>query len=124
MEGPQMAGPQRFRYAVHLGGCDPYDVVDDAFVPMRGLGSPGGAERIHGDRHQALSVTGAVVSAVLRDPSGGLTVRVFNPSASTAEVTIDGRHGWTVDLRGRPLEPFEATFDLAPWAIQTVQLQP
>jgi alpha-mannosidase len=124
MEGPQMAGPQRFRYAVHLGGRDPYDVVDDAFVPMRGLGSPGGAERIHGDRHQALSVTGAVVSAVLRDPSGGLTVRVFNPSASTAEVTIDGRHGWKVDLRGRPLEPFEATFDLAPWAIQTVQLQP
>jgi mannosylglycerate hydrolase len=122
MEGPQMQGPQRFRYAVHLGGRDPYDVVDDAFVPLLALGVPGGPELVSGESHQALSVSGAVVSAVLRDPSGGLTVRVFNPSASPTTVTIDGRHGWKTDLRGRPIEAFERSFDLAPWAIQTVQL--
>lgn len=117
-----MQGPQRFRYAVHLGDRDPYDVVDDAFVPMQGLGVPGGPSAINGDTHQALSLTGAVVSAVQRDPSGGLIVRVFNPSPDTTTVAIDGRHGWKVDLRGRPQEPFEASFELSPWAIQTVQL--
>lgn len=122
MEGPQMQGPQRCRYAVHLGGRDPYDVVDDAFVPMRGLGVPGGPVGIGGDTYQALSVTGAVVSAVQRDPSGGLTVRVFNPAPDATTVVIDGRHGWKVDLRGRPQEPFESDFALGPWAIQTVQL--
>ena len=122
MEGPQMQGPQRFRYAVHLGDRDPYDVVDDAFVPLRPLGVPGGPELISGDTHQALSVDGGVVSAVVRDPSGGLTVRLFNPSAAPTTITIDGHRGWKTDLRGRPQEEFETSFELAPWAIQTVQL--
>ena len=37
-------------------------------------------------------------------------------------VTIDGRAGWLLDLRGRPVQPFEGSFDLSPWQIATVNL--
>ena len=42
--------------------------------------------------------------------------------ADEATVRIDGRRGWVVDLRGRPLEPFEGRLDLAPWRIATLRL--
>ncbi|MEO9224531.1 MAG: hypothetical protein ABI276_06025, partial [Acidimicrobiales bacterium] len=122
IEGPQMAGPHEFRYAVHVGNRDPYAVVDDAFVPLCAVDDPGGDELVAGMTGQALDITGAEVSAVLRDPSGGLTVRVFNPSDESVTVTVAGRRGWLTDLRGRPIEPFEETFELASWAIQKVQL--
>ncbi len=64
---------------------------------------------------------GAVVSSVLRD-AGQLIVRVFNPTAAATTVRIPGRHGWLVDLRGRPLEAFDEAFVLAPWRIATAQL--
>jgi hypothetical protein len=51
-----------------------------------------------------------------------LEVRVFNPSDDTTTVTIDGRRGWLVDLRGRPVEPFDGQFDLEPWRIATAVL--
>ena len=70
---------------------------------------------------QALSVSGAEVSAVVRE-GGALHVRVFNPTDAPAQVVIDGRHGWLVDLRGRPVAPFEGTFELEPWAIATAAL--
>ena len=42
-------------------------------------------------------------------------VRVFNPAPTPATTcAIDGRRGWLVDLRGRPLEPFEGAFAAAP----------
>jgi hypothetical protein len=58
------------------------------------------------------------VSAVVRR-AGALEVRVFNPSAAPTTVRIEGRSGWLVDLLGRPLEPFEGSFELRPWAIAT-----
>jgi hypothetical protein len=61
------------------------------------------------------------VSAVVRE-SGGLRVRVLNPSAEPTTVTFPGRQGWRVDLRGRPLGPFEESFELGPWAFTTVAL--
>ena len=69
----------------------------------------------------ALAVEGAVVSAVVRE-GRGLTVRVFNPRDEQADVTIDGRRGWLVDLRGRPVAPFEGSFTLGPWGIATAAL--
>jgi hypothetical protein len=120
MEGPQSQGRAEARFAVHTGGRDPYAVVDDAFLPLLvtrggGVGAPGGPTG------QALSVTGAEVSAVFRE-AGQLHVRVVNPSAEPATVTIEGRRGWLLDLRGRPLRPFEGTFELAPWQIATAAL--
>jgi hypothetical protein len=66
-------------------------------------------------------VEGAVVSAVVRE-GGALTVRVFNPRGEPADVRIDGRRGWLVDLRGRPVAPFEGSFTLRPWGIATASL--
>jgi len=72
-------------------------------------------------RGQALAVSGAQVSA-LRRVDGGLELRVFNPSPAPATVTVDGRRGWLIDLRGRPLEPFDGRFPLRPWGIATLLL--
>jgi hypothetical protein len=66
-------------------------------------------------------VHGAEVSAVVRR-GGGLEVRVFNPSDHETDVSIDGRTGWLVDLRGQPQEPFDGSFPLRPWGIATARL--
>ena len=71
----------------------------------------------------ALTVEGAVVSAVTRE-GDALVVRVFNPTDDEVAVGVDGRHGWLVDLRGRPLSPFEGGFALRPHGIATLTLAP
>jgi mannosylglycerate hydrolase len=120
MEGPQSQGRAEARFAVHLDDRDPYAVVDDAFLPLlvtRGGGSAAtGAESGH-----ALSISGAEVSAILRE-AGQVHVRVFNPSGEPTRVALEDRQGWLVDLRGRPLTPFEGGFDLGPWQIATAVL--
>ena len=52
----------------------------------------------------------------------GHEVRVFNPTPEPCTVTLAGRRGWLVDLRGQVESPFENHFDLAPWAIATARL--
>jgi alpha-mannosidase len=118
MEGPQQQGPMAASFALHLGDRDPYAVADDVLVPLLVTRAGAGSGASEG---QALSVTGAEVSAVVRE-AGALHVRVFNPSDEPTRVTIDGRRGWLVDLRGRPQGPFEGAFELEPWAIATVSL--
>jgi hypothetical protein len=118
MEGPQQQGRVSVAFALHVGDRDPYAVVDDAFVPLLVTQAGGGSAPTDGE---ALRVTGAEVSAVVR-AGGALQVRVFNPTADEATVHIDGRQGWLVDLRGRPLEPFEGSFSLRPWGIATAAL--
>ena len=119
LEGPQQQGRQTLRYAVRLGDGDPYALVDDAFCPLQVAGGTGmGAVPGEG---QALSVTGGEVSALYRE-GGALHLRVVNPTDEATTVTVDGRHGWRVDLRGRPVTPFEQTVTLAPHQIATLQL--
>jgi alpha-mannosidase len=118
IEGPQLQRPVEVRYALHVGGRDAYRIADDAFLPLL-VTSAGGGDRPR--RGSALSVTGAEVSAVQRT-AGRLEVRVFNPSSATTTVTVDERAGWLVDLRGRPVQPFESSFELAPWRIATIVL--
>jgi alpha-mannosidase len=119
LEGPQLQGPIEVRYAVHVGDDDPYGLADTAFLPLLVASAPGGGTRP--DTGTALSIEGAQVSALRRAP-GGLEVRVFNPTPSATTVGVGGRRGWLVDLRGRPLEPFEGSFDLPPWRIATARL--
>ncbi len=107
------------RYALSLRCEDPYRLVDDAFLPLRVLRGPGGG--IVPQSGRCLSVTGAEVSSVRRN-AGRLEVRVFNPRKEPAHVEIAGRSGWTMDLRGRPVAPFEESFDLRPSGIATVLL--
>ena len=45
MEGPQSQGRVEARFAVHLGGRDPYEVVDDAFLPLCVTRGGGAAHR-------------------------------------------------------------------------------
>ncbi len=119
MEGPQSQGPVSASFAVHLGGRDPYAVVDDAFLPLL-VTRGGGSAAAGAARGQALAIEGAEVSAITRE-AGALQVRVFNPTDERATVAIDG-HGWLMDLRGRPLSPFEGGFELGPWQIATASL--
>ncbi|MEA2842374.1 MAG: 2-O-(6-phospho-alpha-D-mannosyl)-D-glycerate hydrolase, partial [Actinomycetota bacterium] len=118
--GAQMKGPQLVRYALAVGDEDPYALADDAFLPLAAVtGSGYGPRPATGS---ALRVTGAQVSALRRAHSGRLELRVFNPTVEMATVDLDGRSGWLVDLRDRPLNRFDGAFELKPWGIATVHL--
>ncbi|HEX4219392.1 MAG TPA: hypothetical protein VHZ02_13525 [Acidimicrobiales bacterium] len=119
LDGPQMLGPVEAHYALHVGDTDPYRLVDDAHLPLRTIGSFGGGER--GPSGSELTIDGAEVSAVRRE-AGALEVRVFNPTDSPTVVAIEDRSGWLVDLRGRPISPFEGRFDLGPHGIATLRI--
>jgi hypothetical protein len=119
LPGAQVRGRHTFRYGVALGEVDPYALVDDAFLPLEVTRSEGTGERPA--TGSALEVRGAEVSALHR-VEGTLELRVFNPSAAPTDVRLPGRAGWLVDLRGRPLEPFDGGFPLDPWAIATARL--
>jgi hypothetical protein len=119
LEGPQMIGPVEARYAIHVGDRDPYGIVDDAFLPLEVVVADGGGDR--GAGGSAFELEGAEVSALRRVP-GGLELRVFNPRDMPTTVTVPGRSGWLVDLRGRPVEPFDGGFDLLPFAFATARV--
>jgi len=119
LAGAQVLGEHTLRYGVAIGDVDPYALVDDAFLPLEvaraaGIGSAPA-------RGAALTVTGAEVSALRRE-AGRIELRVFNPSGEPTTVSVADRTGWLVDLRGRPIAPFEGTFALGPWRIATVRL--
>jgi hypothetical protein len=115
-----MIGPVEARYAVSIDPtCDAYAMVDDVFLPLEVVSAAGGGHRP--DTGSALVVTGAEVSAVVRN-AGALQVRVFNPTAQPTVVSFEERTGWLVDLRGRPLDPFEGSFELGPFGIATARL--
>jgi alpha-mannosidase len=121
LEAPQMIGPVEARYAIHVGDRDPYAIVDDVFLPLEIVVADGEGTGERPATGSALEIDGAEVSA-LRRVAGGIEVRVFNPRAEETEVNLPGRSGWLVDLRGRPLVPFDGRFDLAPFAIATVRI--
>jgi len=120
--GSQMLGHVAGRYAIWAGEgtCDPYALVDDAFLPLRVVYGRG--EGTRRDSGQALKVVGAVVSSVRRAGSE-LEVRLFNASDKPGEAVLPGATGWRVDLTGHPLEPFSERLPLGPWRIATLLLR-
>lgn len=117
----QLPGHRVLRYALTLGD-DPvaaYAAADDAFLPLLSAPAPGGGP---GDgRGRALDVTGAEVSAVIREAGGAqLVVRLFNPTDAPVTARLAGRRGWRTDLRGRAGQPFEEAVALGPWEIATL----
>jgi mannosylglycerate hydrolase len=126
--GAQMLGPVTRRYAVAAGDVDPYALADEVLVPLRVAGPAAGRGTTVAEDAgpppdlppvgAGLTVTGAEVSAVTRE-GDALVVRVFNPGDEPATVAIEGRRGWLVDLRGRPLLAFEGGFDLRPRGLAT-----
>ncbi len=130
VEDAQLLGHRTMDYAVlaHRGDwrdADCYGAADAVLVPLEctRAGSPfGGSVPKEGAK---LSVTGAEVSAVQRDP-GGLVVRVFRTEPTVGDVLVeyDGApaRGSLVDLMGGPLEPFEGRVHLRPWQIATLRI--
>ncbi|HYZ99034.1 MAG TPA: hypothetical protein VE575_09815, partial [Acidimicrobiales bacterium] len=121
MEGPQLQQRVTRRFAVAAGDVDPYALADEILVPLRVVDATEAPDADLAATGSALGVTGGEVSAVVRE-ARGLHVRAFNPTDEPATVTIEGRRGWLVDLRGNPQEPFEGSFPLRPWGIATVAL--
>ena len=121
VEGLQMRGARiTLAYALTLDCEDPYRLADDVLLPLETVSSLGGGTRPSSG--SALSIEGAEVSALHR-VAGVLEVRVFNPAAQPTVVALPGRSGRLVDLRGHPLEPFEGSFELGPFAIATARLR-
>jgi hypothetical protein len=119
IEGPQLLGPVEVHYALAVGDVDPYRMATEVIDPLLIAGSFGGGDRSgHGS---TLSVRGAQVSSVRRS-GGQVEVRVFNPTPTSTTVEIAGRSGWLVDLRGRPVTPFEGGFELRSQGIATARL--
>ena len=119
IEGPQLLGPLDVHYALAVGDVDPYRMAADVLDPLLTTGSFGGGNRA--GRGSTLSVRGAEVSAVRRS-AGQVEVRVFNPGPEATTVEIAGRSGWLIDLRGRPVSPFEGSFELRSEGIATARL--
>jgi mannosylglycerate hydrolase len=121
VDGLQMAGKTvSLRYALAVNCADPYGLADDVLLPLEVVATLGGGSRAASGSE--LTVDGAEVSA-LRRVGGELELRVFNPTAATATVTLPGRSGWLVDLRGYPRQPFEGSFSLRAFGIATARLR-
>ena len=121
VEGLQMRGKQiELRYALALDCDDPYGLADDVLLPLEPVSSLGGGPRPAAGSE--LAVHGAEVSALHR-VAGVLEVRVFNPTPDPTVVSIPGRAGWLVNLRGYPEAPFEGSFELRPFGIATARLR-
>jgi len=97
------------RYAVGFDVADPYAAADDVLTPLEAVASLGGGSRARSG--SALEISGAEVSSVTRC-HGHLEVRLFNPTDQECTVQLPGRAGWIVDLRDRPLSPFEGALNL------------
>jgi alpha-mannosidase len=103
VEGAQLQKPIALEYALlpHRGdwhAADLYTAADEFLVPFVHAPAGVGGERSASGR--ALTVQGAIVSAVQRD-AGGVTVRLFNPSPGEVTASLD--HGDAGErLGGRP----------------------
>jgi hypothetical protein len=121
VDGLQMAGKRvTLRYALAIDCDDPYRLADDVLLPLESVASLGGGHRPASGSE--LTVHGAEVSALHR-VHGAVELRVFNPTAEPTTVSVAGRSGWLVDLRGYPREPFEGSFELRPFGIATARLR-
>jgi hypothetical protein len=121
VEGLQMRGkPVELRYALALDCDDPFRLADDVLLPLEPVASLGGGPRPASGSE--LAVHGAEVSALHR-VAGVLEVRVFNPTPQPTVVSVPGRAGWLVDLRGYPESSFEGSFELRPFGIATARLR-
>jgi len=130
LEGPQLQTHVALDYAVLLhrgraGAVDLPAVADDVLVPLervRGGGWRGAARPARGS---ALDVEGAEVSALLRDDTGALVVRVVNRTPVDAKLTVarDGTSltGFAIDLTGAELAPFTGRAALRPWELLTLR---
>jgi hypothetical protein len=129
LEGSQVLRPLRLRYAVQRdhgpGDVDPHVLADRVWNPLELRIAPGGGALP--DTGTRLEIGGpedgsVVVDAVQRDDAGRLVVRAHEPWGREARLSLPGRTGWLVDLRGRELEPFRDDVELGPHRIVTARI--
>ena len=122
--GAQMIGPHRADLVLHFGDRDPYAVADDAFTPLLTARFPGRDGLGDGTATgQALTVTGAEVTALTRRADGRMELRAVNTSDEPATLTVADRTGELTDLAGQPTgERFEGALELRPHQIATIAL--
>ena len=133
LEGAQMQKPVTLRYAIAVDPDDdgrtpdPYELAERAWLPLTAVIATGGGDLPADGCH--LRVRGAEVDAVITDAGGALVVRVHEPSGAPGAVEIlrgdvgaTRRSGTVVDLRGRPIGPFDGRAELRPHQILTVRL--
>jgi alpha-mannosidase len=121
LEGSQLSKPIEVRYGISIEpDADPYTVADELTLPLYSTRATG-TDASGATTGQALDVDlGRAQVSSLRRHAGALELRVFNPTAEATTVSLGERTGWLVDLRGRPVAPFEGTVELAPWRIATL----
>jgi len=130
VEGAQLQRRVSMDYAIyphhgHWFEADLYAQADAFLTPL--ASEPGGGTGEAPVRGTRLHVDGAEVSAVTRDDSGALIVRVFNPlpASNAMSITFDRAPlvGDVIDLRDRVVEPFDGTATLRRGQILTVRAQ-
>ena len=130
VEGAQIQKRIKMQYCVvpHSGNwvdANLFGVADAFLVPLDTASATGSASPDRQAIGSAMSVTGAVVSALRRE-HGALILRVYNPlkTAALLEVAIDARPatGDVVDLLGAALSPFSGALELRPSEIVTLKL--
>jgi alpha-mannosidase len=120
VNGLQLAGRRiEARYALAVGEVDPWALADDILMPLEVISSLGGGHRPA--EGSTLLVEGAEVTALRRE-AGALELRVCNPRQEPTTVSLGEHSGWLVDLRGRPIEAFDGSFELGPFRIATARL--
>ena len=120
LEGPQMLGPVDVPYALAVADVDPYALADDVLRPAPGVGLVRWRRpprpRHRADRRRRRGVVGPPECRCAR----GAGVQPDGPDDDGRD--CPGRSGWLVDLRGRPVAPFEGAFPLRPHGIATARL--
>jgi alpha-mannosidase len=136
LDGPQLQGPLALDYALlpHRGGWRTAEVAaaaDDFLVPLETAWvdpSPRPDPAARPPIGAVLSVSGAQVSAVVRDAAGALTIRLVNlsPTPTDALVSVAGvrARGDVVNLVGEAQHRFDGPVPMRPWEIVTLRLRP
>ena len=137
LEGAQVLRPLSLSYALCVGPAAPaqgYALAEHVWSPLhlvhashtvRRDGEPAAATALARDLGATgswLEVRGAEVDAVLRDAQGALVVRVHEMDGRAGRLEVPGRTGQVIDLRSRPIGPFDGTLELRPHQVVTLRL--
>ena len=120
LHGSQCRGRHRLRYAITTQSLDPYELAEDAFVPL--LVAPAAGAGTEPPVRHGLEVGGAPVSATRRLADGTLEIRMFNPNASAAQIRVPSVNGEIVDLAGTGLESFHDDLIARPGQVLTLHV--
>ena len=123
VEGLQLLGKRiTTNYALMIDCNDPYEFMDDVFLPFEVIDAKGDGYRTEYGQLLELHLGTAKVSALKRSGES-IELRLFNPTSNPTHISIDGYTGEIVDLTGKVLDSFSGYVDLRPFGIITIMLR-